>query len=84
MKTSFGSVFVERYIQFGGESVLNYSYFIPAFHHQIPTFFLLFSSNYSYFFPTFSSKATFKPVEVEIPISPRVYPVGKPGLGFKP
>ena len=44
--------------------MLNYSYFIPTFHRQIPTFFLVFSRNYSYFFPTFSSKATFKPVIV--------------------
>ena len=40
METSFGSVFVERYIQFRAGPVLNYSYFIHTFYRQIPTFFL--------------------------------------------
>ena len=59
METSFGSVFVERYIQFGAGPVLNYSYFIPTFHRQIPTFFL---NLFLLFFLLFLSKATFKPV----------------------
>ena len=53
METSFSSVFVERYIQFGAGPVLNYSYlfllfiirfllFSYFFLETIPTFFLLF------------------------------------------
>ena len=33
--------------------MLNYSYFIPTFHHQIPTFFLLFLETIPTFFLLF-------------------------------
>ena len=56
METSFGSVFVKRYIQVGLGPVLNYSYFIPTFHHQIPTFFLLFLETIPTFFLLFHQR----------------------------
>ena len=56
METSFGSIFVERYIQFGAGPVLNYSYFIPTFHHQIPTFSYFFLETIPTFFLLFHQR----------------------------